>query len=71
MENNTMSELLTLQRMARRLGVTVRWLKNEAEAERVPCLRAESRFLFDPQTVTLALAERIRQKRIAGGDHAG
>ena len=53
-----MSELLSLARAARRLGVSSRWLKAEATAGRVPCLRADSRFLFDEAAVTEVLRER-------------
>lgn len=53
-----MDELLTLPRMARRLGVTVGWLRAEAEAGRVPHLRAGKRFLFNPAAVQQVLAAR-------------
>lgn len=53
-----MSELLTLPRMARRLGVTQAWLRDEAKAERVPCLMAGNRYLFDPEAVQAALVAR-------------
>lgn len=56
-----MDEVLTLPRMARRLGVTARWLRAEAEAGRVPCLRAGTRFLFNPVAVQEALARRAGQ----------
>lgn len=50
--------LLPLNRMARRLRVTIAWLRAEADAGRIPCLRAESRYLFSPETVERVLAER-------------
>lgn len=53
-----MEEVLTLPRMARRLGVTAGWLRAEAEAGGVPCLRAGKRFLFNPVAVEHALARR-------------
>ena len=53
-----MGELLSLHRAARRIGVTSRWLKAEAVAERIPCLCADSRYLFDVDAVTRALARR-------------
>lgn len=46
--------------MARRLRVPVRWLRSEAEAGRVPCLRAERAILFDPEAVERVLLERAR-----------
>lgn len=51
-----MSELLALARMARRLGVTQQWLREQAEAGNVPCLRADRRLLFNPVAVQEALA---------------
>ena len=50
--------VLPLNRMARRLGVTCRWLKNEADLGRLPHVRAESRYLFDIEAVENALAAR-------------
>jgi excisionase family DNA binding protein len=62
-----MGEVLTVNRMARRLGVTARWLRAEAEAGRVPCLRAGNRYLFNPLAVEQALAQRAAE----GGVRAG
>lgn len=53
-----MSDLLLLGQMARRLGVEAEWLRQEAEAGRVPCLRAGKRFLFNSFAVQDALAAR-------------
>ncbi len=50
--------LLSLARIARRLGVTQRWLCDEADAGRVPCLRADKRYLFAPTAVERMIAER-------------
>lgn len=55
--------VLTLSRMARRLRVPQRWLRAEAEAGRVPCIRAGRRFLFAPDAV-----ERVLAERAASGD---
>jgi hypothetical protein len=52
------SSLLSLSRMARRLGVTQKWLRDEADANRVPCLRANRRLLFAIVAVERALVER-------------
>jgi hypothetical protein len=49
-------ELLCLGRMAARLGVTQEWLREQAAARKVPCLRAGKRFLFSPVAVLDALA---------------
>ena len=54
-------ELLSLNRMARRLGVTAKWLKGEADAGRVPFLRAGNRYLFSAAAVEQVLMERAAQ----------
>ncbi len=53
-----MDELLSLSRMARRLGVTKQWLREQADAGKVPCLPAGKRFLFNPTAIEAVLAER-------------
>ena len=57
----TTSRLLLLNVVARRLRVPAKWLKDEAEAGRIPCLRANGRFLCDLAAVESALLERARQ----------
>jgi hypothetical protein len=47
--------------MARLQRVPVRWLRGEAEAGRVPCLKADRAILFDPDAVEQVLLERARQ----------
>jgi hypothetical protein len=56
-----MSELLSLSRAARRMGVTAQWLKAEAKAGRVPCLQAGTRYLFDSLALARTLSERAAQ----------
>ena len=53
--------LLPMAKMARRLRVTVAWLRAEAEAGRVPCLKAGKRYLFAPVAVEEILADRAAQ----------
>jgi hypothetical protein len=55
--NSANPNLLSLARMARRLGVTQRWLKDAADQRVVPCLKAGSRYLFSPVAVESTLAE--------------
>jgi hypothetical protein len=57
-----MSEILSLSRMSRRAGVTQHWLRHEAEAGRVPCLRVGKRLLFSPPAVLEALAVLASRK---------
>ena len=54
----TQSQLLSLGQMARKLHVTTAWLRAEADAGRVPCLVAGSRYLFAPSAVEKVLAAR-------------
>lgn len=51
--------------MARRLRVTTAWLRDEANAGRVPCLRAGTRYLFAPEAVERVLAERAANEKAA------
>lgn len=55
---NIGSRLLPIDEMARRAGVTVQWLRDEANAGSVPCLRAEHRLLFNADVVERLLLER-------------
>ena len=65
---DAMSDLLSLSRMARRLGVTRQWLRDEADAGRIPSLKAGSRYLFNPVAVQEALAAIAARTRQGGGD---
>jgi hypothetical protein len=58
---NTHAYLILIGPMARRLHVTTAWLRAEADAGRVPCLKAGSRYLFSPEAVMRVLAERAAQ----------
>ena len=60
------SPLLSLARMARRLRVTVAWLRDEADAGRVPCLLAGTRYLFAPEAVERVLAARAAEEKGVG-----
>jgi hypothetical protein len=62
------SRLLPIGPMARRLRVPVRWLRDEADAGRIPHLKAGKVFLFDPLTVERVLLERARaEKEVVDG----
>ena len=54
-------DLRMLARRFRRLGLSAAWLKAEADAGRIPCLRARQRLLFDPEAVERALIARARR----------
>ncbi len=53
--------------MARRLRVTLRWLRGEAEAGRIPCIRAEKQLLFDSVAVERALLKRASVGEVVAG----
>jgi len=58
-------QVLPANQMARYLGVPVSWLKSEADAGRVPHLKAGKSYLFNPEAVEAVLA-----KRAAGAQEA-
>jgi excisionase family DNA binding protein len=55
-------KLVPLGEMAERLRVPRSWLKAEADAGRLPHLKAGARVLFDAQVVEALLHERAIQK---------
>jgi hypothetical protein len=57
-------KLLPVGPMARRIRVSVAWLREEAEAGRVPCLKAGKVFLFAPDAVETVLEKRAKQKAV-------
>jgi hypothetical protein len=62
MDNEIKLKLLPLCAMARRLYVSNKWLRNEAEAGRIPHLKAGKALLFNPDVV-----ERLLVKRASKG----
>ena len=50
-----MDQLLSLPRMARKVGVTQRWLKQESDAGRLPHVNAEGRYLYSCKAITKAI----------------
>ena len=59
-ENKTSGSFLPVAHAASRLGVPAKWLRAEAAAGRVPCLRAGRRLLMNPQAVEAALLARAQ-----------
>lgn len=53
-------KLLPTGPMARRLRVPVKWLRSEAEAGRIPHVKADNVLLFHPETVENLLVQRAR-----------
>lgn len=56
---------ITLQSLAQRLGLPAAWLKSEAEAGRIPSLRAGRRLAFNHEQVEAALLRRDHDKEPA------
>ena len=54
-------KLLPLTDAAVELQVSSRWLREEAEAGRIPCLRAGKRLLFHVRRVEVILEKRALQ----------
>jgi hypothetical protein len=52
------AKLLTLHELAERTGLPAAWLKREADAGRLPCIRAGRMRMFDLAAVLKALADR-------------
>lgn len=65
-----MPEVISLGRMARRAGVTHRWLREQADAGKLPCIKAGTRYLFNPEAVQEALATQAARTR-QGRRHDG
>lgn len=49
--------ILPLRAMARSIGVTQRWLREQSDAALIPHLRAGRRYLYAPAAVESAVAE--------------
>lgn len=56
------NSLATLVTLARHLRVPVRWLRKEADAGRLPHIKAGSQRLFNVATVERLLSERAAQE---------
>lgn len=55
---NTEPRYIPIGQMAHRLGVPTAWLKREADAGRLPCLRVGQRRMFAPDAVRAELDRR-------------
>ena len=59
-------QFIPLNVLARRTGLPLAWLKAQAQAKQLPCIKAGRRLMFDPIEVEQVLAERARQQ-VEGG----
>lgn len=58
---NPSSELVTLRELAKRLGLSVAWLRAEVDAGRLPHLKAGKRLLFSVEAVRDHLIRRASE----------
>jgi hypothetical protein len=58
---STPSQLVPINQAARWLHVPLRWLRAEADAGRIPCLRADEAILCDLDAVEAVLLARARR----------
>ena len=66
-DESNVAEVLPLRRMAARLGVPAKWLKDRAVAGDVPGLLAGNRWLFRPDVVTPIVAAMAAPDVSKGG----
>ncbi|MBK9189381.1 MAG: hypothetical protein HUU18_10945 [Phycisphaerales bacterium] len=60
------TKLLTLHKLAEHTGLPAAWLRREADAGRLPCIRAGRLRMFDMAAVLKALAERQERGVLRG-----
>ncbi len=66
--DNLNTQLLSLPALAEALRLPETWLKNEADAGRIPHLRIGKRYRFNREMVVAVLAQRAAQ---TGSQEAG
>jgi hypothetical protein len=65
---NKLYTLRDLGRRFKRFGLSVAWLKSEAEAGRIPCFKAGRKLLFNLEAVEQSLLERALRSSAKGGN---
>jgi hypothetical protein len=72
METPPIVHILGLESCLQKRGIhlSAKWLKGEAIAGRLPCLRVGRRLLFNPIAVEAALALRAANVTVDGGEVA-
>jgi len=61
----------TVERAAARLGIPAAWLRAEAEAGRLPCVKAGRRTLLSAAAVEVALLSRANTGDTEQGENRG
>ena len=64
-------QLVSLRALSRELKISIEWLKAEADAGRIPCLRAGRKRLFNVEAVRLALLRRAAGEGAGSADTEG
>lgn len=59
---------IPLHALSRRLGLPAAWIKTEAEAGRIPSLRAGRRLMFNPDVVERILIDRAKANADGDGE---
>jgi excisionase family DNA binding protein len=65
MSNSPSERPLKLAEMARLLGVSVKWLRAEAERGALPHIKTDRGMLFDRPTVERLLSDRAKHEGVA------
>jgi hypothetical protein len=65
------ADLLPLRRMAARLGVPSKWLREHAERGSIPALQAGNRWLFRPDVVGPIVAKMAEGNAVPSKDGNG
>jgi hypothetical protein len=65
---NRLFTLRDLARRFKRFGLSLAWLRAEAEAGRIPCFKAGRKLVFDPEAVEQSLLARARADAKAVSD---
>ncbi len=58
------SKLVGLDALSDITGLPREWLRREADAGRIPCIRAGRRRMFDPPAVLKVLTDRARREGV-------
>ena len=58
---------VTLNQLSHELNLPAAWLRAQAKAGRIPCLRVGRRLVFDPELVLRVLSERSQDAAAGAG----
>ena len=58
----------SLNQLARRTGLPVTWIRQQASTGNLPCLRVGSRFLFSPAAVNETLLRLAEQGQLLNNE---